>query len=407
MSPRTLTWLVLFATLAAGCLRLRFAGHDADDLALEQASYESVRDLIRERYVRDLNPDEHRKIFYGALKGMTSSLDAHSQFLPPELYESLSTSTKGRFAGIGIEINIEARGLTVLTPLLDSPAWKAGIYPGDRIIKIDGQPSASMPFDECELLIKGPPDSPITLTIERDGVEGPITFSMRRAVIQLKSLQAAELLAPPYIVAGGPRIGFIQINQFQKDTAIDLDAALKRLEALGMQALILDLRHNPGGLLDEAGQVGDLFLKDGPIVTLLYRDIKNQKRLESTREVQSGKTHPNYPLAILIDSQSASAAEIVAGALRDRGRAVLVGDKSYGKFSVQDVIPIPVGKISGSRDPSKTNQLGALKLTIAKYKTPKSDCIDGQGLVPEVLVPGSHAQQKELLESRYRRHLRD
>ena len=417
MSPRTITWLILFATLAAGCFRLGFMGREADELALEQSTYENVRALIRERYVRELNPDERQKIFYGALKGMTSSLDAHSQFLPPELYAHLSATTKGRFAGIGIEINSEARGLTVLTPLLDSPAWKAGVYPGDRIVKIDGQSTEGMSLEECELRIKGHPDTPIELTIDRDGVEKPFMLAMRRAVIQIKSIQAEELLGAPFVAAGGPKIGFIQISQFQKNTSDDLDAALKRLEAQGMNALILDLRQNPGGLLDEAGMVGDLFLKDGPIVTLLYRDVAKQKRIESTRNVEPGKTHPDYPVAVLVDSQSASAAEIVSGALRDRGRAVLVGDKTYGKFSVQDVIPIPVGKgdaaslAAGENTQaalnSKNEKLAALKLTIAKYKTPKSDCIDGQGLVPEFLVPSSHAQQKELLESRYRRHLRD
>ena len=411
MSPRTLTWLILLAALSAVGLRLSFMGRDSDDLALEQATYENVRALIRDRYVRELNADERQKIFYGSLRGMTSSLDAHSQFLPPELFEHLSASTKGRFAGIGIEINVEARGLTVLTPLLDSPAWKAGVYPGDRIVKIDGQVVGSMSLEECELRIKGPPDSPIELSIERDGVEKPIELSMRRALIQIKSLQAEDFIGSPYLPADGPKIGFIQINQFQKNTAADLDAALKRLEARGLQALILDLRQNPGGLLDEAGLVGDLFLKDGPIVTLLYRDVVNQKRLESTRTVEPGKTHPDYPVAVLVDSQSASAAEIVAGALRDRGRAVLVGDKTYGKFSVQDVIAIPLGKEKRASAPDASNangdKLGALKLTIAKYKTPVSDCIDGQGLVPEHLVPSTHQQQKDLLESRYRKHLRD
>ncbi len=406
-----MTWLILFVTISAVALRLSFMGRNANDLALEQATYENVRTLIRERYVRELSTDERQKIFYGSLRGMTSSLDPHSQFLPPELYDRLSASTKGHFAGIGIEINVEARGLTVLTPLLDSPAWKAGVQPGDRIVKIDGQPVSGMGVDESELRIKGHPDSPVTLTIERDGVDHPIELSMRRAIIQIRSIQAEEFVGPPYIAADGPKIGFIHINQFQKNTANDLDAALKRLEVQGLQALILDLRQNPGGPLDEAEQVGDLFLKDGPIVTLLFRDVVNQKRLESTREVRPGKTHPNFPIAILVDSQSASAAEIVSGALRDRGRAVLVGDKTYGKFSVQDVIPIPLGKGNGPSNSDAPNgngdKFGALKLTIAKYKTPKSDCIDGQGLIPEYLVPNSHQQQKELLESRYRRHLRE
>ncbi len=284
------------------------------------------------------------------------------------------------------------------------PAWRAGVLPGDRIARIDGQPTDGMSLEECDLHIKGPPDTPVRLTLEREGVEKPIELEMRRAVVQVKSIQAEELLGTNYVPAGGPKIGYVQISQFQQNTAVDLDAALKRLEALGMNALILDLRQNGGGLLDKAEQVADLFLKDGPIVTLMYRD----RSLDQTRSVEAGKTHPDYPLAVLVDGQSASASEIVAGALRDRGRAVLVGERTYGKFSVQDVIPIPLGKPAGEQGAGRgAEKVGALKLTIAKYKTPKSECIDGQGLVPEFLVPGGQNQLKELTESRNKRHLRN
>lgn len=411
MSQRALTWLIFMTALLTGCSRLYFlggAGAESNDLALQQSTYENVRGLILDRYVRELNKDDQDKIFYGALKGMTSSLDAHSQFLPPDLFEYLSTTTKGSFAGIGIEINSEARGLTVLTPLMDTPAWRAGIFPGDRVVRIDGESTEGMSVDDCKARIMGMPDTPLRLTLERDGVEKPFDVTVRRAVIRIKSVQAEEILADT--AAGAPKIGYVQVAQFQMNTAEDLDASLKRLEALGMTALILDLRQNPGGLLDEAGQMCDLFLRDGPIVSVIDRDAAQKLRVVSTRNVEPGKTHPDYPVAVLVDAQSASAAEIVAGALQDRGRAVLVGDKTYGKFSVQDVIPLPLGRESnalllGKRD--STRKIGALKLTIARYKTPKGECLDGQGIAPDFLVTSNLEQQKELILSRHRRHLKD
>ncbi|HLX65137.1 MAG TPA: S41 family peptidase [Planctomycetota bacterium] len=420
MSPKTLTWILLFAAVLTGSFRLRFLGAKSDELALEQATYETVRELINERYVRELNADDQQKMFYGALKGMTSSLDAHSQFLPPESYDHLSASTRGRFAGIGIEIVEEPRKHTIKTPLLDSPAWRAGIQQGDRIVKIDGKDTEELSSEQCEMLIKGPPDTVLSLTIERDRPKKDperIELTMRRALIKVNSIQATELLGPKYVPADEPKLGYIQLSQFQQDTSDDLDAALKKLEAQGMTALILDLRMNGGGLLDQATRVCDLFLKDGLIVTLQHRDAVSSKNaaLGEQIHVVPGKTHPDYPLAILVDSQSASAAEIVSGALHDRGRAILVGDRTYGKFSVQDVIPLDLGRrdataVAGGSAPGiqmRQEKIGALKLTIAKYKTPKSDCIDGQGLVPDYLIPSTPEQQNALSTSRYKRHLRE
>jgi carboxyl-terminal processing protease len=422
MSPKTLTWIILFATVLAGSFRMRFVGRDADELALEQATYENVRSLINERYVKALTAEERQEVFYGALRGMTSSLDKHSQFLSPESYDHQSTLTQGRFAGIGIEIVDEPRKNTVLTPLLGSPAYNAGVLPDDHIVKINGEVIEGLSQDEREMRIKGPLDTPVTLTIERESLEKPadgskprrivqtLDISMRRAIIQVKSIQAEEILGEKFVARGKPKIGYIQIGIFQQNTADELDAALKRLEAQGMTALILDLRQNTGGLLDEAEQVGSLFFKDGPIVTLQYRD---PARLD-TRSAIKGRTHPEYPMAILVDSHSASASEIVAGALHDRNRTVLVGDRTYGKFSVQEVIPVPLGRrdinpaTSGSVPGFRARQekIGALKLTIAKYKTPKSECIDGQGFVPDFPVPSTPEMLKGLMDSRKRRHLR-
>ena len=413
MTPRAVTWLILIVAVLAAGSRIYFlggAGAESNDLALQQATYENVRGLILEKYVTELKKEDQEKIFYGALKGMTSSLDAHSQFLSPEQYDYLSTSTKGSFAGIGIEIGNTARGVAVLTPLLDTPAWRAGILPGDRLLKIDGKTTEGLSADDCKARIFGLPDSSVSLTLERDGSDKPFDVSMLRAVIKIHSVQAEELIELPLEGNKISKIGYVQIVQFQQHTSEELDAALKRLEARGMTALIVDLRQNLGGLLDEAGLVCDLFLKDGPIVTVIDRDAAKQRHSVTVRNVEPGKTHPDYALAILIDSQSASAAEIVSGALQDRGRATLVGDKTYGKFSVQDVIPLPLGREDNALLQSKKiapQKVGALKLTVARYKTPKGECLDGHGIVPDFLVASSLEQQRELLISRYKRHLKD
>jgi carboxyl-terminal processing protease len=395
MAARTLCWLVLFTMLGAAALRLQnvLSPGSTDALYHEQAVYQQLRGLIHERYVTEVKEPEERKLFYGAMDGMANSLDAHSRFFPPDDYSSFKTDTTGELEGVGIEIDYsEARGLYVVTPIQDTPAWRSGILPGDQILKIDGRSTKDLKHDEAMRLVRGKPGTSVTLTVLHEGEKEPVDIALTRAVIEIKSVQVAELLGTEWVPEGGPRIGYVEVIKFQQRTAQDLDAALKRLEADGMEALILDLRQNRGGLLKSAEEVADLFLKDGPVVSVVTREKKEQVRTASGEG-----THPDYPLAVLIDAQSASASEIVAGALKDRKRAVLVGDKTYGKFSVQEVIPVQLGKWGEA----------ALKLTIAKYKTPCGACIDGQGIEPDHLVPSSVEQQRALNMDRRRRHLRD
>lgn len=405
MSSRTLAWLVLSALLLALALRLHqhMRAAELDTLAREQAAYQHLRGIILDQYVKDV---DERKLFYSAMDGMAASLDPHSRFLPPELYESLKTSTTGQFEGVGIELSSDLTlGLVVLTPLLGTPAFRGGVFPGDRILKIDGAPVDGLSREECSRRIRGPVGTKVRLTLLHEGQKQPVEVSLVRAVNEIPSVPVAEILSsasvppPPGGKDGEPaaRIGYVQIAQFQQKTGQDLDAALTRLEQQGLQALVLDLRQNPGGLLEAAEQVADLFLKDGVIVSVVTREAAADDGPVRVRYAESAGTHPGYPLALLVDSHSASASEVVAGALKDRGRAVLVGDKTYGKFSVQDVFKVPMGNWGDS----------ALKLTVARYRAPASPCIDGQGILPDYPVPFTPEQQRALQRSRDKRHLED
>jgi len=418
MSSRTLAWLALSALLLALALRVNehLRSEDLDTLGREQAAYQHLREIILQHYVK---PVEERKLFYDAMDGMASGLDPHSHFLPPELYESLKTATTGQFEGVGIELNPdESLGLVVLTPLIGTPAFRGGVFPGDKILKIDGVATEGKSREECGRRIRGPVGTQVRLALLHEGETKPIEVTLTRAVNEIKSVPVAEMLGPEIVppalplspsppregVGGGgkagepaARIGYVEIAQFQQKSGPDVGSALKRLEKEGMQALVLDLRQNPGGLLEAAEQVADLFLKDGVIVSVITREAAGGAGPSRVRYATGEGTHPDYPLAVLVDAHSASASEVVAGALKDRGRAVLVGDKTYGKFSVQDVFRVPMGNWGES----------ALKLTIARYKTPSSPCVDGQGIVPDYPVPLTLEQQRGLFRSRTKRHLQD
>jgi carboxyl-terminal processing protease len=396
MPSRTLAWIVLVLLLLAVGLRLQalFSTDSVDTLTREQNAYRLVHETIRERYVSD-HVDE-KKLFYGALEGMAGTLDQHTQFIPPDDYDASDARITGELEGVGMEIERDSRGIFVVTPWIGTPAYAHGVLPGDRLQKIDGISTQGMDVDEARKRITGKAGSEVRLTLLHEGEEAPVELALIRAAIVAQSIPAAEILSTEWVPDPNVKIGFIQIAQFQKHTAVELDADLKKLEALGMQALILDLRQNRGGMLDAATGVAELFLKDGPIVSVFERSENG--RVTQEDHVSSGtKTHPDYPLVILTDALSASASEIVSGALRERGRAVLVGDRTYGKFSVQTIIRIPISD----------QEIGALKLTTARYRTPKGKCIDNQGIIPDFPVPSTPEQQKALLIYRNIRHLRD
>jgi len=395
MQTRTLAWVTFFVLLAALTLRVKqLRPGEGVTLQREQAAYQYVRDIIKDRYVREV---DERKLFYGAMDGMASSLDPFSRFLSPEQFESLRTATTGLLEGVGIEWDSDAEGIVVLTPLQDSPAWFGGVYPGDRILKINGIAVDGQNLDDVTQRIRGPAGTKVKLTLQHKDSGVPVDVELERAVFEIPSIPVAEMVGVEWLGGKPHKLGYVQIAQFQENTTKDLDAALTELEGHGMQALILDLRQNPGGLLEAAEGVADLFLKDGEIVTVLNREARKAGSPGNVTYAKAEGTHPDYPVAVLVDGQSASAAEIVSGALKDRGRAVLVGDRTYGKFSVQDILRVELENWGES----------ALKLTIARYKTPRSPCIDGQGLDPDLPVPFTSEQLRGMLNARRDRHVHD
>jgi carboxyl-terminal processing protease len=302
---------------------------------------------------------------------MLATLDPHSAFLSPEEYAILQSDTNGQFGGVGIEIDTQSGFLTVVSPLEGTPADRAGIRAGDRIVAIDGRSAEGMVIDDAVRLMRGDAGSRVKLTIRRPGQDEPIEVELVRAVIRVESVEA-RLLEPGY--------GYLRIKQFQDGTTTRMRRELDRLEDQSgghLKALVLDLRENPGGLYDEAVLVADEFVSSGTIVSTRGQ---GGAILEEERATSSG-TREGFAMAILQNSWSASASEIVSGALQDLGRAVVVGERSFGKGSVQNIIEMPDGS--------------ALKLTIARYYTPSGRSIQGQGVSPDIEVPEGEPQATE------------
>lgn len=315
--------------------------------------------LIRSNYVDEV---EIKDLIYGALKGMLSSLDPHSQFMDPDTYNEIKVETEGEFGGLGIVISIKDELLTIISPIDGTPADKAGLKAGDRIVKIDGVSTKGITLIDAVKKLRGEPGTKVNLTILRENEKKLLEFTIERAIIKIESIKEAKLIAD--------KIGYIRLVEFQEKTPQDLEEALNKLESEGMEGLILDLRNNPGGLLDTAVAVAEKFIEPGKMVVFTKGRIANQN-LEFLSRAK--KPHLDYPMVILINEGSASASEIVAGCLRDHNRAVLLGTKTFGKGSVQTVIPL--------RDGS------AIRLTTSKYFTPSGNPIHGVGILPDVEVP--------------------
>ncbi|MDP3804106.1 MAG: S41 family peptidase, partial [Candidatus Omnitrophota bacterium] len=300
-------------------------------------------------------------LIYGALKGMLSSLDDFSQFMEPDEYNEIKLETKGEFGGIGIEISLKDGILTIVTPLAGTPGETAGLKPGDKIVKIDGVITKEITLNEAVKKMRGAPGSMVTLTIWREKEERVLDIPIKRDIIKIHSIKNASMLED--------KIGYIKLVEFQERTPQDLDEALEKLESEGMESLILDLRNNPGGLLDVAVDVAERFIpKDQVIVSIKTRTPSQDVVFKS-----SGKsTRALYPIVILVNEGSASGSEIVAGAIQDDKRGVIVGKKTYGKASVQTVIPMKDGS--------------ALRLTTAAYLTPSGKLIRKLGIVPDIVV---------------------
>lgn len=344
--------------------------------------FSKVFNLVRENYVEDIDDEE---LLYGAMRGLTSTLDPHSLFMPPDVYKELKVDTEGKFGGVGLEITQKDDALVVVTPIEGSPASKAGLKEKDRILKIDGVSTKEMGLAESVKRMRGPRGSRVTLVVLHEGSKDLQEITLVRDIIRIKSVRS-EILEESF--------GYVRVNSFQEKTSDELGRALETLDKKspsGLKGLIIDLRNNPGGLLDEAVDVSDIFLESGTIVTTVSREKEIDKRVAT----QDG-TEPVYPTIILVNGGTASAAEIVAGALQDQKRAVVLGTQTFGKGSVQTVVEVGDG--------------AALKLTVAKYYTPNGRSIQAKGITPNIVVNAQkegNKSQETLKEKDLKGHLQE
>lgn len=345
------------------------AKNKGDDVYAELELFSRVLERVRRDYV-DGDQMTYEELVHGALKGMLGSLDPHSEFMEPTAFEELKEDTEGEFSGVGMQVTQRGEELVVVAPMEDTPAFEAGILPGDKIRKIDGKSTEGLGVPDAVKLLRGKPGTPVTLTIEREGIPQPKEFPLKRQTIQVYT--AKDIHNRRDFPVDDNKVGYVRLTQFGEKTGVELEEALRKMDKAGMQSLVLDLRGNPGGLLDEAVAVSEKFLKRGePIVSTEGRNPANNIQRKASG---SGKKWlaKDLPMVILVNGGSASASEIVSGALQDLKRATIIGQKSFGKGSVQSVLPMPDGS--------------ALRLTTAKYYTPSHKVIHGRGILPDVLV---------------------
>lgn len=360
MSRKLLLVVVLvFAVASAGILVGRWT---LCSIAAENEGYEELKvfsealSIVRKNYVEDVKPKD---LIYGAIKGMLSSLDPHSAFMTPEQYKEMQVDTKGEFGGIGIQIGMKDAMLTVIAPIEDTPAYKAGIKAGDKIVKINNEFTKDMSLQDAVSKMRGAPSTTVKITILREGWKETKDFDIARQIIKIKSVKSK-------LMEDG--IGYIKLTQFQEQTASDLSDAMDNLVKQNISSLILDIRNNPGGLLNSAVDVSSQFLPPGKLVVF----IKDRRGEKVEYRSAKNKSNSTIPMVVIVNQGSASASEIVAGALKDWNRAVVIGTQTFGKGSVQSVVPLTDGS--------------ALRLTTARYYTPKGISIQLTGIAPDITV---------------------
>jgi len=360
MRKKIIIVLILIATAFISA-SLAISGIDKskkDELYREVQLFSDTLAIIQTDYVDEVKPKD---LIYGALKGMLSSLDPHSQFMDPDTYNELKVDTEGKFGGLGIEITLKDGLLTVVTPIEDTPAWKAGIKANDRIVKINNELTRDMSLTDAVKKMRGKPGEAVNITVLRESEKKLLEFRIVRDIIKIRDIKEAKILEDG--------IGYIRLIEFRENTPQDLTTALQNLSKEGMTALILDLRNNPGGLLDVAVRAAEKFIEKGKMVVYTKSRVSSQNL-----EFVSSFNNPflKLPMVVLINEGSASGSEIVAGCLQDYKRAIIVGTKSFGKGSVQTVIPLADGS--------------AIRLTTSKYFTPLGKVIHGKGVIPDVVV---------------------
>lgn len=382
-----LIFLVFLLGVTIGVGRSHKVSALSNNVYEELKVFTDVLGLLQKEYVEEKNSKD---LIYGAIKGMLETLDPHSAFMPPNMYKEMQEETKGRFEGLGIEITIKEGILTVVSPIEDTPAFKAGILAGDQILKIEGELTKNLTLMDCVKRLRGPKGTKVTITIMREGFTKPREFTLTRDVIPVRSVRH-ELLEKYY--------GYIRISQFQEKTDSEFEKAMKALEEENkgaLKGLILDLRNNPGGLLDQAVKVADRLIESGLIVSMEGR--KEDQKMKFYAHAQG--TFARYPLVVLINGGSASGAEIVAGAIQDNGRGILIGTETFGKGSVQTIFPLKDGS--------------GLRLTTARYFTPGGRSIQAKGIVPDIVVKPMRPEEEKVAtvpphptEKDLERHLMD
>jgi len=353
----TVSALLLVLTLSLG-------GGVASKSQDPSATYENLKlftevlSIIQNQYVDEV---PSKDLIYSAIKGTLRGLDPHSSFLDPEMYKEMQVETSGSFGGLGIEITLKDDVLTVVAPIEGTPAYRAGIHPGDRIVKIEGLTTKDMQLTDAVKRMRGKPGTKVTISVVREGWTEPKDFEITREQIRVQSVKNMQL---------EPGIEYIRLRQFQEQTASDLDTALEKYSKESkIQGLILDLRNNPGGLLTSSVEVAEKFLDAGRLVVYTEGRVRNQNM---RFQANAKRVYADFPIVVLVNQGSASASEIVAGALQDWGRAIVLGVQTFGKGSVQTIIPLSDGS--------------GLRLTTAKYFTPKGRSIHGKGITPDILV---------------------
>lgn len=361
-----------------------------DDPYANFALLAKVIEMIREDYV-DSDKISYQELIHAALRGMVSTLDPHSEFMPPRRFTDLKSDTEGQFGGLGIVVSSKNGILTVVSPMEDTPGYRAGIQRGDRIIKIDGRPTENLTLTDAVSRLRGKPGTEVSISVLRDGEADLIDITIKRAVIKIATVKDGEGHAVDHrdsFELGKDKIGYVRVLQFGERTSNDLSKALERLAKQGMESLVLDLRGNPGGLLDQAVEVCDLFLpRDQPILTTEGRKASQR----SSHYSDSLSDYSHLKVAVLVNGGSASASEIVAGCLQDSTTsgacdAVIIGEQTFGKGSVQSILPLENG--------------AALRLTTARYYTPSHKVIHERGITPDIVVPMNRDQEEALF---YRR----
>ena len=365
-------WIVVFVLLVS-------FGLGASNYSSLQTFTKALR-VVQQYYVEEVDVQE---LIHGAIKGMLKELDPHTHFLSAQMYKSFQSTTSGEFGGIGIEITLRNGILTIISPIEDSQAWKAGIQAGDQIVSIDDESIRGLSLSEIGQKLRGKIGTKVKLGILREGIKTPKTFEIERAIVKVRSVKYVNM---------GLGYAYFRITSFIEKSYDDFKQLLmqhkNRTDGHGLKGLILDLRNNPGGLLDQAIKISDLFIEEGVIVSTKGREKSKNEVISAKKD---GSLEKTFPVIVLINEYSASASEILAGALQDHGRALIMGRRSFGKGSIQSLL--------------KLNDGSALKITVARYYTPNGQAIQAKGIVPNVKIDSVNlkAYQKALDQRQVKR----